>query len=100
MHKSVDTKPFLGLLYIVQELLKQDILHYDPNNRNNMLVYMSADDNNPEGWYSCNIVSTVSELYNSPKDMDYILNIATEHNIDINMHFENAKKLISDNLYY
>ena len=87
-------RTFLGLVYVVNALLKIDVLHYDPNNHNNMLIYYSGDDQQPEGWYSANILSSVSELYHDEEQMNYVLSIATEHNIDIEKCFADAKEMI------
>lgn len=87
-------RTFLGLVYVVNELLKIDVLHYDPNNHDNMLIYYSGDGKQPEGWYSANILSSVSELYHDEGQMNYVLSVATEHGIDIEKCFADAKEMI------
>lgn len=87
-------KTFLGLMYIIDELLKTGILQYDPENHDNMLVYRSAGENNPEGWYSQNILSAVSELFQDKKQMDYVLSVAADNGIDTEKLFQSAYELI------
>lgn len=88
-------KTFLGLVYIINELLKAGVLQYDPENHDNMLVYRSAGENNPEGWYSQNILSAVSELFqDKKKQMDYVLSVAADNGIDTEKLFQSAYELI------
>lgn len=87
-------KTFLGLMYIIDELLKTGILQYDPENHDNMLVYRSAGENNSEGWYSQNILSAVSELFQDKKQMDYVLSVAADNGIDTEKLFQSAYELI------
>lgn len=88
-------KTFLGLLYVVEELLKKGVLQYDPNNHDNMLIYYSGDDHQPEGWYSMNIMESTSDLFHNKPQMEYVLSVATEHGIDTEKCFENARKLLA-----
>ena len=90
-----EEKSFLGLMYVVEELLKEGVLHYDPNNHNNMLVYYSGDDSQPEGWYSANIHESVSDLFHDKKQMKYVLSVAAEHGVDTKKCFENARKILA-----
>ncbi len=87
-------KTFLGLVYIINELLKAGVLKYDPENRDNMLVYRSAGENSPEGWYSENILSAVSELFQDKEQMEYILSVAADNGIDTEKLFQDAYELI------
>lgn len=92
---SVKTKKtFLGLVNIIRELLRMDILHYDPESHNNMLVYRTAGEDGPEGWYSQNILSTVSELFQDKEQMEYMLSVAKDNGIDTDKFFEDANKLV------
>ena len=88
-------KTFLGLMYIIDALLKAGILQYDPENHDNMLVYRSAGENSPEGWYSQNILSAVSELFQDKEQVDYILSVATDNGIDVEKFFKDANRLLS-----
>lgn len=89
-----NNKTFLGLTYIINELLKIDVLQYDPENHDNMLIYRSASENNPEGWYSQNILSAVSELFQDKEQMDYVLSVAADNGIDTEKLFQSAYELI------
>lgn len=90
-----EEKTFLGLLYVIEELLKRGVLHYDPNNHNNMLVYYSGNDHQPEGWYSANIQESVSDLFHDKHWMDYVLSVAEEHGINTEKCFDDARKILA-----
>lgn len=87
-------KTFLGLVYIVNELLKAGVFQYDPENRDNMLIYRQAGKNSPEGWYSENIMSAVSELFQDKDQMEYVLSVAKDSGIDTEKLFRDAYELI------
>lgn len=50
-HIMADSKiPFLAFIYIAEELKKSGFLKQDPANKDNILVYRKAgDENHPEG---------------------------------------------------
>lgn len=52
---------FLKIISEIDTAVKQGLLVRDINNYNNILVYRMAGDN-PEGWYSENILRVASEL--------------------------------------
>lgn len=53
---------FLKIISEIDTAVKQGLLVRDINNYNNILVYRMAGDNEPEGWYSENILRVTSEL--------------------------------------
>lgn len=53
---------------IIHNAIKEELLWQDPNNQNNILVYRTADENSPEGWYSENILSVASDMTNNKKE--------------------------------
>ena len=53
---------FLKIISEIDTAVKQGLLVRDINNYNNILVYRMAGDNEPEGWYSENILRVASEL--------------------------------------
>jgi hypothetical protein len=81
-------------MYILEELFKKGVLQKDPNNTNNMFVYRHAGKTEPEGWYSENIASVATELFNNKKDLQYIISVAQKNQIDTDKCFENAAKMI------
>lgn len=94
MDNKNSNKTFLGLLYIIKELLDKQVLHYDPNNNNNMIMWYSGDENQPEGWYSVNIMGNVSDLFHDKEQMEYVLSVAVEHGVDIEKLFADANMLL------
>lgn len=95
MKKNKQKRTFLGLLNIIRELLRKGILHYDPNNSNNMIMWYSGSENQPEGWYSVNILENVSDLFNDKEQMEYVLGVAEEQGIDTEMYFSEANMLLN-----
>lgn len=91
-------RTFLGLLYVVNEMLEKGIFQKDPNNQDNMLVYRAASPTHPEGWYSENIHSAVSDLFHDTESMDYVLHEAVSAGIAIESHFENALRVLSPSI--
>lgn len=53
---------FLKIISEIDTAITQGLLVRDINNYNNILVYRMAGDNEPEGWYSENILRVASEL--------------------------------------
>lgn len=94
MDNKNTNKTFLGLLNIVRELLYKEVLHYDPNNRNNMIMWYSGDEEQPEGWYSVNIMENVSDLFHDKEQMEYVLSVAIEQGIDVEKYFADANILL------
>ena len=94
MDNKNTNKTFLGLLSIVRELLYKEVLHYDPNNRNNMIMWYSGDEEQPEGWYSVNIMENVSDLFHDKEQMEYVLSVAIEQGIDVEKYFADANILL------
>ena len=89
-----ENKTFLGLLYVVKELLEKEVLHYDPNNHDNMIMWYTGDNIKPEGWYSVNIMENVSDLFHDKENMEYVLSVAKEHGINVEKHFADANRLL------
>lgn len=85
---------FLGILNIVKELLSMEILHYDPKDHNRMIMWYSGDEQQPEGWYSVNIMESVSDLFNDKEQMEYVITIAKDHDIDTEKIFADANTLL------
>ena len=56
---------YLRILRLIDKAIKDGILHVDPNNENNILVYRLAGPNTPEGWYSENVHTIARELLNN-----------------------------------
>lgn len=89
---------FLGILSILEEMFSKELLLKDPNNSDNMLVYMEADASNPEGWYSENIHSVAREILADVESQDAILTYAKENGIDVEDHFTSADNFLSSML--
>ena len=76
--------PFINVVEILDTGIKEGIFTRDPKNKDNMLVYMRETKDHPEGWYSQNILSAASDLYNNIVAQKYILNLYNEKGITLN----------------
>lgn len=89
-----EKQTFLGMLYIVEALLNKGILRQDPENKDNMFIYRLADEENPEGWYSQNIHSAVSELFEDKFSTAFMIDVAKGNDIDTESLFRKANELV------
>ena len=96
MNKEND-RPFLGVLNIAHELIKIGVLHKDPKNPNNILVYRQAGKASPEGWYSENIHKTLSETYHNEESLTSFLQMAEEMGVNTEEHFKEARETLDIN---
>lgn len=74
-------------MQLLDTLVKNGIIHRDPDNANNILVYMKADELNPEGWYSQNLMSAAQDLLDDIDGQQFLRRELENRNID--MVFEN-----------
>ena len=64
---------FCQCINLLSKLIKKGILQKDPNNENNILVYRTAGCDNPEGWYSQNILDAATELSKDEEGQKFLL---------------------------
>lgn len=64
---------FCQCINLLSKLIKKGILQEDPNNENNILVYRTAGCDNPEGWYSQNILDAATELSMDEEGQKFLL---------------------------
>lgn len=93
---TVTKRTFLGLLYIAQELIEKGYLQKDPNNPDNILVYRNKGSLFPEGWYSENIMGSISECFNNKAEQDSFLKEASRLGVDIEAAFKRAEALLGN----
>ena len=90
-------RPFLGVLNIAHELIQLGVLHKDPKNSNNILVYRQSGKDTPEGWYSENIHEAMSETFHDKESLASFLQIAKEMGVDADQHFKEAREILNVN---
>ena len=74
MSKSTDEQlNFYQCIQLLDALVANDQIQQDPQNKQNILVYRSAGEDTPEGWYSQNLMSAASELANQPDEQKILL---------------------------
>lgn len=64
---------FCQCINLLSKLIKKGVLQKDPNNENNILVYRTAGCDNPEGWYSQNILDAATELSMDEEGQKFLL---------------------------
>lgn len=60
------SETFILIVAEIRDAISNGLLHTDPNNSNNILVYRAAGTDNSEGWYSENILSVAGDLASNP----------------------------------
>lgn len=65
-HTQNRSEVFLLIVDEILDAVSNGLLHADPNNSNNILVYREAGTDSPEGWYSENILSVAGALVSNP----------------------------------
>ncbi len=60
------SETFILIVAEIRDAISNGLLHTDPNNSNNILVYRTAGTDNSEGWYSENILSVAGDLASNP----------------------------------
>lgn len=63
---------FLSCINLLDKLKELGVLHQDPNNSDNLIVYKNAGSQGPEGWYSENLMSLAHEVANDPDAQLYL----------------------------
>ena len=87
-------RTFLGLLYVTEALIKKGLLHKDPDNPNNILIYRTGGNEGTEGWYSENIHSAMNETWHNREELEEFLSLATENGVDVEKCFTDARLLL------
>ncbi len=74
---------FYETLQLLTQMKEQDLLHSDPERKNNILIYRAAGENgDPEGWYSENIFSVAEELKDDYESQQSLWRVLEEHSFE------------------
>lgn len=65
-------------LSLLKELVNKDILKFDFENPDNILVYREKSEKEKEGWYSVNIFEAAQELLNDGTSQQYLMSVYEE----------------------
>ena len=80
--KDDEKLTFYECIQLIDKLADCNIIQRDPNNANNVITYRSADELNPEGWYSQNVYEVAQELYENRDNQVFLLETLKEKGID------------------
>ena len=69
---------FYGCLSLLKELTNKDIIKFDIDNPDNILVYRDKSKIQKEGWYSVNIFTVAQELLNDGNSQQYLMSVYEE----------------------
>ena len=69
---------FYGCLSLLKELTNKDIIKFDIDNPDNILVYRDKSKSQKEGWYSVNIFTAAQELLNDGNSQQYLMSVYEE----------------------
>ena len=73
---------YFTCLRLLDCCVNASILQNNPKNKNEILVCMTADDNNPEGWYIQNIMSCATELAGNVKGQNTLIEALKDKGIE------------------
>jgi hypothetical protein len=59
---------------LIDELANLGVIQRDPERKNNVIIYFSGDDENPEGWYSQNIWQAAEDLLHDGESQRFLIN--------------------------
>lgn len=79
---------------LFHKMIKMGILAEDPNRPSNIVVYMSASDDYPEGWYSQNVFTATESLLSDKKSLHYVLEKANENGIELDEIVQLSKDML------
>lgn len=72
---------FIECVQLLETLIENKIIQKDPNNKDNILVYRLAGTENPEGWYSENILTSASEIFHDEESQQFLRKLLEEKGI-------------------
>lgn len=82
--KSIDEPLiFIECIQLLETLIENGIIQKDPNNKDNILVYRLAGTENPEGWYSENILTSASEICHDEESQQFLRKVLEEKEISL-----------------
>lgn len=82
--KSIDEPLiFIECVQLLETLIENGIIQKDLNNKDNILVYHLAGTENPEGWYSENILTSASELLHDEESQQFLRDVLEEKGISL-----------------
>ena len=64
---------YINCVYLLQDAVSHGIVQRDSEIKDNVLVYRGAGPEEPEGWYSENLMSLAQELRNDPNGQKELL---------------------------
>lgn len=95
MEKLANKYDLLGVVTLLDKMIKQRMISKDPNRPSSIIVYMKADEEHEEGWYSQNIFAAARSLLNDKKSLCYVLTKAQENGIDVEEIISFSEKLLN-----
>lgn len=69
---------FYGCLSLLKELTNKDIIKFDIDNPDNILVYRDSSKSQKAGWYSVNIFTVAQELLNDGNSQQHLMSVYEE----------------------
>lgn len=64
---------FCDCARLLEECVDNELVMRDPNNKDNIVVYVNGDENNPEGWYSVDLFVAAWELHYNLKGQQAVI---------------------------
>lgn len=74
-------------IQLLEKLVENDMIQQDPQRTDNLIIYFSESDTQPEGWYSQNIYEVAEDLMRDFEGQKFLMKELAEKNIK--MEFTN-----------
>lgn len=74
---------YIECVQLLEKLVENGYIKKDPNNADNILVYRQAGAENPEGWYTENLMSSASDLMRDEKGQKFLRETLAKDGIEM-----------------
>ena len=74
---------YIECVQLLEKLVENGYIQKDPNNADNILVYRQAGVENPEGWYTENLMSSASDLMRDEKGQKFLRETLAKDGIEM-----------------
>lgn len=74
---------YIECVQLLEKLVENGYIQKDPNNADNILVYRQAGAENPEGWYTENLMSSAGDLMRDEKGQRFLRETLAKDGIEM-----------------
>lgn len=74
---------YIECVQLLEKLVENGYIQKDPNNADNILVYRQAGAENPEGWYTENLMSSAGDLMRDEEGQRFLRETLAKDGIEM-----------------